>query len=173
MSNTNPPSPVAVPLSHYNGGPLRQWWTIKTAQTGPMGRICNTPPSPEPSLRFLQFSEWLCASLKQALYIKTALELLFYPQIAYPPSHLETPDETDCIQHNHKHGIVCERTRTGERKEGRACISLLISAGAGKLEKLSVKLHREPGYTSEEPVQRNAVPDPFHPFDWAYFSTAR
>lgn len=69
--------------------------------------------------------------------------------------------------------IVREHTCTGERKEGRACISLLIRDGAAKLEELSEKLHHEQGYMSKESVWHNAVPDPFHPFDWAYFSTAR
>lgn len=104
----------------------------------------------------------MCTSLKQDLYVKTALELLFYPQIAHPPSHLETLHEMDGIQRNRVHEYW-------RKKRGKS-LYLPIKAGAGKLEKLSVELHHEPGYMSEEPVWRNAVPDPF---DWAYFSTVR
>lgn len=63
MSNTNPSSAEVVPLRHYEGEPgepLIQQWTIKTAQSEPMERICSTQQSPKLSLCFQQFIKSLC-----------------------------------------------------------------------------------------------------------------
>lgn len=124
------PTPVAVPLSHYNSGPLRQHrW---------QGSI-----KPKGSSEHSFFS-----LLQQVQILKT--RSLYQRQ---PKNSSFTPKSLTllCIwKHWMKKTAFSITTHTGQRKEGRACISLPIRAGTGMLEKLSVKLHHKPGYMKSQ-----------------------
>lgn len=129
------PTPVAVSLSHYKNGPLRQdkhrWGGSVTPK-----EALNTACLP-------YFSA--CKSLKQDLCIKEPQNFSFTPNsliLLCIWKHWTKWTASSITTHTRR---VCEHMHTGEREEGRACISLLIRDGAGMLEKFPVKLHHEPG----------------------------
>lgn len=96
--------------------------------------ICNIQRSPGLSLWFLQFSECLCMSMKQDLYIETALELFFYPS-NYSPSFTFGSTGWRGLHPTQPHaGELYASAHTMERKK-REEVALSIRAGAGKLKK--------------------------------------
>lgn len=154
------PTSVAVPLSHYKYGPLRQhrWGgSIKPKET--LNTAC-----------FPYFIE--CKSLKQDPYIKDSPRTSLFTSksltllciwkywMKWTASSITTQTQT-----------VCEHMHTGEG--GGKSLYLPPHQGWGRHVGKALWETPPQSRVNEKPVWCNIVPDLFHPFDWAYFSAVR